>query len=242
MEHISFNLAVKLPDKGEVKISVIEVKRSKDQTTIQFSVSDTGNGISEEQQARLFQALSQADISTTRQYGGTGLGLAIAKRLVEMVGGKIWIKSDPGKGSTFSFTVAFGLSDTMPLNPTITHKELHGMRVLVVDDNAQAREIFTAMPDSMNFKADAVESAAEAMDVIAATDQYNPYGIVITAKRRRGLRPAGAPKRPGPGKPFARDTGPGFQSRPWPPGRESGALPQAAYEFRQKSRRGSKQC
>ena len=179
--------AVKFTDKGEVEIKVIEVKRSKEQTTLQFSVRDTGIGISEEQQARLFQAFSQADISTTRQYGGTGLGLAISKRLVEMMGGKIWIKSDPGKGSDFSFTATFVLSDTMPLNPTVGYKELHGMRVLVVDDNAQAREVFSTMLDSMNFKVDAVESAAEALDVIAATDQFNPFGVVIMDWKMPGM-------------------------------------------------------
>jgi two-component system sensor histidine kinase/response regulator len=147
-----------------------------ERATLEFSVRDTGIGLTQEQQARLFQSFSQADTSTTRKYGGTGLGLAISKQLVELMGGRIWVDSEPGVGSTFSFQVVLSVapSDTdTAMKPT---PDLRGLRTLVVDDNAHAREILKAYLEQFGFEvataanADAgieqVRSAPERVDVV----------------------------------------------------------------------------
>src|SRR5207244_13589620 len=109
-----------------------------DRVALNFSVRDSGTGMSDEQQARLFQSFTQADSSTTRRYGGTGLGLAICRQLVEMMGGAITVQSAPGKGTEFTFTIAFGRSE-IPEEAPVRLEELRGLKVLVVDDNEAAR-------------------------------------------------------------------------------------------------------
>ena len=103
------NNAVKFTDSGEVCLTVSQLSRSEQGCELQFAVRDTGIGISQEQIDRLFQAFTQGDTSTTRRFGGTGLGLVISRRLVEMMGGNIWLESTPGKGSTFFFTIKVGI-------------------------------------------------------------------------------------------------------------------------------------
>jgi two-component system sensor histidine kinase/response regulator len=103
------NNAVKFTRQGEIVLTTSVKDQSEDKVTLQFSVRDSGIGMTAEQQAKLFQAFSQADTSTTRKFGGTGLGLTISKRLVNLMGGEIWVESEPGKGTTFSFTADFGL-------------------------------------------------------------------------------------------------------------------------------------
>ena len=110
------NNAVKFTDSGEIVVSTERVEKNEDRITLKFSVSDTGIGLSEEQAGRLFQSFSQADTSTTRKYGGTGLGLAISKKLANMMGGEIWVNSEPGQGSTFSFTATSAWGAKMSKN------------------------------------------------------------------------------------------------------------------------------
>src|SRR6476646_6785020 len=130
-----------------------------------------------EQTARLFQAFSQADTSTTRKYGGTGLGLSISKRLVEMMEGTIWVESQAGEGSTFYFTAWFGIGAGAPRQKRFI-PDLAGMRVLVVDDNAQAREILTDAVQTFAIKADAVPSGEDAIRQLVASDDKDPYKLV----------------------------------------------------------------
>ena len=109
------NNAVKFTEQGEIVVGVEKVAEDEDGVELHFWVKDTGIGMTPEQCGRLFQSFSQADTSTTRKYGGTGLGLAICKNLVEMMGGRIWVESEPGKGSTFHFHARFGLqAEPMP--------------------------------------------------------------------------------------------------------------------------------
>ena len=123
------NNAVKFTQEGEIVISTKVVEKDEESVTLQFCVRDTGVGLTEEQKGKLFQAFSQADTSTTRKYGGTGLGLTISKRLVNMMGGEIWVESEPGKGSEFIFTAKFGLARKVSRRRLEPSVDLRGMRV-----------------------------------------------------------------------------------------------------------------
>lgn len=134
--------AIKFTSQGEVIIRVERESVTDDAACLHFSIKDTGIGIPAAKLGLLFQAFSQVDSSTTRKYGGTGLGLAISSQLVKMMGGKVWVESDAGQGSTFHFTARFGMSK----HPTPRHASLdlawaRGLSVLVVDDNATNRRI-----------------------------------------------------------------------------------------------------
>lgn len=155
--------AIKFTEAGEIVVSVtVDSKKEKD-VILRFSVKDTGVGLSEEQIGKLFQSFSQADGSTSRKYGGTGLGLAICKRLVEMMGGEIWIESEQGKGSTFIFTARFGIQKKKQKRTWEPPVDLQGMRVLVVDDSAASREILKVALESFTFSVTTVASGEEAL-------------------------------------------------------------------------------
>ena len=130
--------AIKFTDTGEIVLETVQESRSEKEMMLHFSVRDTGCGIPPEKQERIFQAFEQADESTSRRYGGTGLGLAICSRLVELMGGRIWLESRVGEGSTFHFTVRFGVpaKDQLPKKRPRADGRLEGLRVLIVDDNA----------------------------------------------------------------------------------------------------------
>jgi signal transduction histidine kinase/DNA-binding response OmpR family regulator len=133
--------ALKFTEHGEIVITVArQEEQDEDDVVLHFSVADTGIGIPRERQAAIFEVFTQADGSTTRKYGGTGLGLSISARLVESMGGDIWVESEPGKGSAFHFTARFARS-TASSRITPAPVELRGMRVLIVDDNATNRRI-----------------------------------------------------------------------------------------------------
>jgi PAS domain S-box-containing protein len=172
------NNAVKFTEHGEIVVTVVLAERVRDRVNLKFSVRDTGVGMTPEQTARLFQAFSQADSSTTRKYGGTGLGLTISKRLVEMMDGNIWVESTHGTGSSFYFTAWFGIGSGKTTR-SLSIPDIASMRVLVVDDNQQAREILTSSLKGFGVTAESVSSGEEALRELAAADTQAPYTLVM---------------------------------------------------------------
>jgi two-component system, sensor histidine kinase and response regulator len=180
------NNAVKFTDHGEVVVTVALEERVSDRIKLKFSVRDSGIGMTPEQTARLFQPFSQADTSTTRKYGGTGLGLSISKRLVEMMGGAISVESNHGTGSTFRFTAWFGLGPGEPKRKRLI-PDLMGVRVLVVDDNEQAREILSNVLRGFSLRADSASSGEEAIQKVASADSQDPYRVVLMDWQMPGM-------------------------------------------------------
>ena len=177
--------AVKFTETGEIVVAT-RIKAQKDnRLTLQFTISDTGIGLTEEQIGKLFQSFSQADTSTTRQYGGTGLGLTISKRLVEMMGGEIWVESQPGQGSQFHFTVVFGLGAEKARRHFVPDHNLRGVKTLVVDDNATSRTIFKEMLESFTFDVHLTASGEEALSELEAARE--PFELVLMDWKMPGL-------------------------------------------------------
>jgi CheY-like chemotaxis protein len=171
------NNAVKFTERGEVVVKVELEEQLPKRVKVKFSVQDSGIGMTPEQTARLFQAFNQADVSTTRKYGGTGLGLSICKRLVEMMGGNIWVESRHGQGSTFAFTAWFDVGSAGAQKRLIP--ELAGIRALVVDDNAQSREILVDFLRQFALRAESVSSGEEAIRVLVGADSQDPFQLVL---------------------------------------------------------------
>jgi two-component system, sensor histidine kinase and response regulator len=173
--------AVKFTESGEVVLRVGCDHRKGDQATLHFAVSDTGIGISQDKQATIFDAFTQADASTTRRFGGTGLGLAIASQLATLMGGRIWLESTTGQGSTFHVTVRFGVSAHPPmLVPARDAGELQDMRVLVVDDNETNRWILGETLSNWGMRpvlVDSGEDALRAMQLSLETGQ--PFPLIL---------------------------------------------------------------
>jgi two-component system, sensor histidine kinase and response regulator len=159
------NNAVKFTEAGEIMVQVRVLEETSDCQLVEFSVTDTGIGMTEAQVARLFQAFEQADASTTRKYGGTGLGLAISKQLTQLMGGNVTVESEPGKGSTFRFTARLG-KGTPISRPRLLQSDLRGRRVLIIDDNPHARAVLANMLTNMSFIADEAASGEEAIDMV----------------------------------------------------------------------------
>ena len=175
--------AIKFTDKGEIAVKVeVESKEGLDYVC-RFTVADTGIGIPEDKRESIFEPFTQADSSTTRKYGGTGLGLTISTRLVQMMGGKIWVESELGGGSQFHFTVRLGAADAKEIKlGTIAPPELlRGVKVLVVDDNRTNRRILEGMLLRWQMKPTPVEGGREALaQLSAAREAGEPYGLILT--------------------------------------------------------------
>jgi PAS domain S-box-containing protein len=171
--------AVKFTESGDILVTTELIRADADRARIRFSVRDTGIGLTDEQTARLFEAFSQADTSTTRRFGGTGLGLAISKRLVRMMGGEIGVKSAPGRGSTFSFTADFGRAGEKGLRCYDAPAELKKMRVLVVDDNPTSRGILQEMLESFSFAVTTAVSGAAGVAEFENPQHGCPYDLVV---------------------------------------------------------------
>ncbi|MGA8324428.1 MAG: response regulator [Xanthobacteraceae bacterium] len=177
--------AVKFTERGEIRLIGELLEQTGDKVKLRFSVKDTGIGMTKEQANRLFQAFAQADTSTSRKYGGTGLGLAISKHLVELMGGSIWVVSEPGGGSTFSFTGWFGLSETTARKAVPTR--LGSLKVLVVDDNTAARELLEEQLSILGAEIEQVTSGAEAIDAVKRADAGRPFEVILLDWRMPGL-------------------------------------------------------
>ena len=181
------NNAVKFTDRGEVSVKVRVLEDNADSQFVEFSVSDTGIGMTEQQISRLFQAFEQADASTTRKYGGTGLGLAIAKQLTELMGGQVSVASAPGKGSMFRFTARLG-KGIASSRPRLLQSDLSGRRVLIVDDNPHARAVLAAMLANMSLVPDEAASGEEAIGMIRQADKADKgYEIVFIDWQMPGM-------------------------------------------------------
>jgi signal transduction histidine kinase/CheY-like chemotaxis protein len=176
--------AVKFTEKGEVQISVSSKKLEVDSYEIQFAVKDTGIGIPDEKADRLFQSFSQIDASTSRRYGGTGLGLAICKKLVDMIGGKIWMESEVGKGSAFYFAIPAKSTlcepidipeAALPAGGDLLGDQHHDLSILLAEDNAVNQIVTKRMLDKLGYKADV---AANGIEVLQALERQN-YDLVF---------------------------------------------------------------
>ncbi|MEM9933328.1 MAG: response regulator [Bacteroidota bacterium] len=161
------NNALKFTHEGEVFVSVKLKGKKNGKNLIEFAVKDTGIGIPEDKMHKLFESFSQVDASTTRKYGGTGLGLAICKKLVNLMGGDIWVESEMGKGSTFFFTIAANTGVSEEKNPFQGNMaDLKGKRVLIVDDNHTNLKILTWQCKNMGLKALTVSDPTKVLGII----------------------------------------------------------------------------
>ncbi len=174
------NNAVKFTEAGEIVVGVEKVADLADGVELHFWVKDTGIGMTPEQCGKMFQSFSQADASTTRKYGGTGLGLAISKSLVEAMQGRIWVESEPGKGSTFHFHARLGVQAHPQARRMYQADDLLGVRVLVVDDNASAREILSTMAKTFGLEVDVAHDGTEALRMVQEADAKGlPYDLAL---------------------------------------------------------------
>ncbi len=173
--------AIKFTKNGNILIRVEKIAENKTRVQLKVSVSDTGEGISDEVKSKLFQPFTQSDASTTRRFGGTGLGLSISKKLVEMMDGEIGLESEIGKGSTFWFNIALEkqenfLPSAEDLNP-YNHRELEGKRVLIVDDNHVNREVLTYQTSAWGLVTREAADGARAFNLIEKAVQ--PFDLII---------------------------------------------------------------
>jgi len=173
--------AIKFTDQGEVVVEVNAERVEADAAALRFTVTDTGIGIPPEKQWQVFGPFVQGDTSTTRKFGGTGLGLTISAQLVELMGGRIWIESEPGRGSRFHFVAHFGVQASRLDDARDIPATLAGVRALIVDDNATNRRILLEMVTGWGLSATAVDSAAAALDALrTGAEGGRPFDLVLT--------------------------------------------------------------
>ena len=173
--------AIKFTESGEVAVEVVEESQSKHDITLRVGVRDTGIGIPGDRLADIFQPFEQADSSSTRKFGGTGLGLAICQQLVDAMGGRIWVESELGKGSTFIFTAKFALATEETRAKTrLSPRQLSGMKTLIVDDNYTNRRLLEEITAHWGMQPNSAESGKEALLLLRqASTSERPYQLVL---------------------------------------------------------------
>ncbi len=179
--------AVKFTDEGEIVINVELMKNGGSSALLRFSVADTGIGLTEEQIKNLFQPFNQAETSTTRKYGGTGLGLTISRKLVDLMGGDIWVESEAGKGSTFFFTAKLDIASKEKFNEFKNTFRMWGMKVLVVDNNAKSRKIIASILSDMSFDTTTCASGEEAISLFKEPKEDKSYELVVMNYKMTGM-------------------------------------------------------
>jgi two-component system sensor histidine kinase/response regulator len=180
--------AIKFTDQGQVLVEIESSSQAGGRTELHFKVCDSGVGIPNDKRKVIFQAFAQADTSVTRKYGGTGLGLAITSRLVEMMGGKVWVESELGKGSTFHFTAQFGVAQPKAVESPAQLTELKDVAILVVDDNDTNRRILHGMALQWKMRPIDAASGPEALAAIkAAQARGEPFRVILTDGRMAGM-------------------------------------------------------
>jgi CheY-like chemotaxis protein len=175
------------PEQGSISLDTHFIKEENRVCTIQIEVTDTGIGISEEQQARLFHSFQQAESSTTRKFGGTGLGLAISKRIVEMMDGTIWIESEPEKGSTFAFTIQAGRGPEEKRSLLAPGVNWDNIRLMAVDDDPDIRDYFTDLSERFGIACEAVPGGEEALASIEKNGPRDIYFVDWKMPRMNGV-------------------------------------------------------
>ena len=168
-------------ENGRIELRIKETKKGEDFSILNFSMEDTGIGLKKEQIEKLFEVFSQADDSTSRIYGGTGLGLAISKNIVEMMDGKIWVESEPGKGSTFIFDVRLKHSNQQNDLIMYENSQLSGIKLLMVDPEADSRKNFGTVANSIGItNIDVTENVEQAVKLAGkAREQMKPYDVAF---------------------------------------------------------------
>jgi len=175
------------PEHGTIELDASLVEKVDDLYTIQVGIKDSGIGISKEQKERIFNSFEQADSGTSRKYGGTGLGLAISKRIVELMGGQIWIESELGHGSTFAFTIKVKKghgADKRMLAPGVN---IRNMRILSVDDNQDILEYFNNIMARLEINCDIASSGEEALQKIKTNGNYHIYFVDLRMPGMNGI-------------------------------------------------------
>jgi signal transduction histidine kinase/DNA-binding response OmpR family regulator/PAS domain-containing protein len=165
------------PEKGSITFNACFMGEKDNVCTVQISVSDTGIGISREQQKRLFSSFQQAESSTTRKYGGTGLGLAISRSIVEMMGGRIWIESEMGKGSTFIFTVQMERGTDKEQGLLTAGLKLNDVRIIAVDDDPDVLEYFKEIIQGLGASCETAENGKDALKLAKQDGKYHIYFV-----------------------------------------------------------------
>jgi CheY-like chemotaxis protein len=181
--------AIKFTEQGEITLFARLVEETNERVTVRFEVQDTGIGMTLQEQKRLFKAFSQANSATTRRYSGTGLGLVISKRLVELMGGRIEVESEQGRGSTFWFTVEFEKEeDARQVAVSAQRTRIRGLRAFIVDDNATNRKILHQQMASWGMHVGSAEGGLHALEELrSAVERGEPYHVAVLDLQMPGM-------------------------------------------------------